>query len=185
MKFSPMHRIVSALAISMAFVGCSEKAAEPPLVDGSSPVATAEVPSTANPVVAGGAVQEYVPSAAISEGGHCFLDAVNGGPTKGATAQVDKEVSFGGWVSDTDNRVPTTALFVLEGSSNSYSVPLVAGGERPDVAAALSNEALQNSGYNVVAQLDGVAPGEYALAIVLGSDQVVRCELNAKLTVDI
>lgn len=181
MKAPSTQVIIAALAISI-LAGCAKKESEAPAGDESAATVASEVSAEAAPVVSSGVVQEYVP-ATTSPGGDCFLDAVNGGPVAGATAKIGQEASFGGWVSDTNNQVPTTALFVLEGSDKSYSVPLVAGGERPDVAAALSNEALQSSGFNVIAKLDAVAPGEYSLAILLGADRAARCELNAKLAI--
>ena len=182
MKNASMQRLAAVLSISIMFAGCSQQEPNTPAADASPATAASDMPATAAPV-AGGAVEEYVPSAAISPGGHCFLDAINGGSTAGGKAQVGKDVSFGGWVSDIDNQVPKTALFVLEGASKSYSIPLVAGGERPDVAAALSNEALKNSGYDVIGRLDAVVPGEYSLAIILGADRTSRCDLNAKLAI--
>lgn len=183
MKAASMHGLVAALAISLVSAGCSEKAPQASVATESPASVASAGTDSATAVVASATVQEYVPSASLAPGGHCSLDAINGGAIGGATARVGEDVSFGGWVSDIDNQVPTAALFVLEGSSKSYSLPLVAGVERPDVAAALSNEALKNSGFNLVAKIDAVAPGEYSLAIVLGADRASRCELNAKLTV--
>lgn len=180
------HMKIAVVALTLAVLaGCNKSEREAPSADVSTPTtASAEVsPATAS-VMAPALTQEYIASPATVPGGHCFLDAINGSAIEGASAKVGQEVSFGGWVADINSQVPTAALLVLEGKDKSYSVPLVAGGERPDVAAALANPALNNSGYNVTAKLEAVVPGDYALAIVVGSDQAARCELNAKLTVE-
>jgi hypothetical protein len=184
MKAISAQLLVVSLGLSM-LVGCGEKGAGSTTTNEPSVPVASEPADAVQPLPAASSniASEYVAPLALAAGGHCFLDAVNGAGIKDATAKVGQEVSFGGWVVDVDNQVPTTALFVLEGENKSYSIPLVAGADRPDVAAALANEALNKSGYNIIAKLDNVVPGEYALAIILGPGLASRCELNAKIVI--
>lgn len=177
-----MNKIIAmavAAATVVSFSACNqEKAVQEPAVTPAEAPAPAPV---ATPVAS--VFQKYVLPADIAAGGHCFLDAINGGQKEGASGKVGQDVSFGGWVSDARNQVPTTALFVIENEAGAYAVPMTAGAERPDVAAALANEALNNSGYNAVGKLEGVPAGDYKLGIVLEGAAPARCELNAKLLV--
>ncbi|MFD0739048.1 hypothetical protein ACFQZQ_07115 [Lysobacter koreensis] len=176
------------MAIGLA-AGCGKQevpateAAMAPTAIENAATAPAE---TAAPVAGALALVDYDASAAPVPvaGGNCALDAINGGAVAGASAKVGSEVLFGGWIADASNQVPTEARLVLKGVDKAYSVPLVAGAERPDVATALEAESLKLAGYNVLAKLD-VAPGSYELSIVHGpANAAASCSLNASLAVN-
>lgn len=128
--------------------------------------------------------QPYEGGATITEGGHCFLDVINGGATQGVKLRAEEPAFFGGWMADESAQVPKVAHLLLQGERVSYSVPLAAGGERPDVASILKNEGLKNSGFNLVARLDGVTAGNYRLAIVTGERDTALCNLGVVVAVE-
>lgn len=177
---------VSLVFIALGLVaGCGNQ--EVPATDATAPAAVenaATAPAqTAAPVAGALALMEYDVSAVPVAGGNCALDAINGGAVAGASVKVGAEVLFGGWIADASNQVPTEARLVLKGMDKAYSVPLVAGAERPDVATALEAESLKLAGYNVLTKLD-VAPGSYELSIVHGpANAAASCSLNASLEV--
>ena len=183
---------MNLIKVSLAVVvlglaaGCGKQ--DVPVTDPAAAPAPAAATETAPPASAPSAsgalaLMEYAASAAPAAGGNCSLDAINGGAAAGATVKVGSEVMFGGWIADAINQVPTEALLVLKGAEKAYSAPLVAGGERLDVATALAAESLKLSGYNVLAKLD-VVPGTYELSIVHGpADAAASCSLNASLAV--
>jgi hypothetical protein len=115
-------------------------------------------------------------------GGHCSLDAINGAPVQGASLPVGADAMFGGWMVDGQGNVPGQARLVLRGT-HAYSVPLVAGGDRPDVAQALNSQAARMSGFNIATSLAGVEAGEYALSIELAGETPATCDLKSTLAV--
>jgi len=134
-------------------------------------------PAASGPV----ALVDYDATAAVPEGGNCALDGINGSAPAGASAKVGSEVTFGGWIADASNQVPTDARLILKSAQKAYAAPLVAGGARADVAAALHAETAKLSGYNVLTKLN-VAPGTYDLSIVYGSgNAAASCSLHASL----
>ena len=178
------------IGLTLLFVGCTGK---PSITDQDKAASSAEdalpvQPSTVDAplpevVVSVPSAEPYAPAQEIPDGGHCFLDVINGAPPNGISVNSGDQVSFGGWISDASNQVPTVAHLVLEGEKESYAVPLVAGGERPDVASILKNDALKSSGYSLTAKLAGVTTGEYALAIVTGTAEKTRCSLGTSIKV--
>ena len=179
---------ISLVAIALSTVASCAKTdtAEADSRTSTAPVEVAPAESVAlesTAVSSPVALVDYDASAGLPTGGSCAIDAINGGPAAGASVKVGSDVQFGGWIADAGNRVPTEARLILKASQNAYSAPLVAGGERPDVAAALGAEPLALSGYNVLAKMD-VAPGTYELSIVHGvADAATSCVLNASLIV--
>ncbi|WP_222565220.1 hypothetical protein [Novilysobacter antarcticus] len=129
-------------------------------------------------------VEDFVATEPAMTGGSCALDAVNGGDARLTSVKAGTEVWFSGWVADDDKQVPADALFVFRGEGRSYSIPVLAGVARPDVAKALSSEALATSGYNLLARVDMI-PGSYALVIISGTSTAAQkeCDLDARMLV--
>ena len=173
--------VAMVVASTICLSSCNKNSPPPPAQEESATQLKNVTEPEAAPLV--GVFQKYEMPANIVAGGHCFLDAINSAPKENAAAKIGQDVSFGGWVADANNQVPVTALLVIENAGGAYAVPMVAGAERPDVAAALANDALMNSGYNVIGKLEGVLPGEYNIGLVLEGSTPFRCELNAKLSV--
>lgn len=185
-----MMKKASLLAVAVCLVvGCGKQDAPAENAAATQAPATATTPDSPAPTAPEAAapvavaVASFQAPANLQPGGNCSLDAINGGAAAGASVKAGSEVMFAGWVADAANQVPKEALLVLTSGANSYSAPLVADAERPDVAAALAAESLKNSGYNVLAKLD-VVPGTYELSIVHGPvDAAASCPLKASMTV--
>jgi hypothetical protein len=173
----------SLAAMMLVVVAACEKQ-EAPVADTAPAEApavqvAAPGPADSGPVV----ISEYDAATPAAEGGHCQLDAINGGAPAGASAKPGSDIVFSGWVADAGNQVPAEARLVLKGAEKAYSAPLTAGVERPDVATTLAADTLKFSGYNLATKLD-VAPGSYELSIVHGhAGSEASCTLNASLTV--
>lgn len=168
--------ITLALIIAIAASACGKH--EAPAAD----PAAAGAPATA---IGSAGFAAYTVPAGLAAGGNCSLDAVNGAtPAAGtAAATVAGETVFSGWMSDAGGQVPTDALLVLTGADGAYAANLVGGGERPDVAAALGNDNLRTSGFNLSTHLAAAEPGSYVLSIVHGGASPLACPLNVTLTV--
>lgn len=120
---------------------------------------------------------------AAPAGGSCSLDVINGGAASTTTVAPGSELSIGGWFADAQNGVPGDASLVLTGSTQSYAGQLPAGGERPDVAAALGSESARMSGFNAQVSLAGVEPGEYSLSVVYPGASASSCALNKSISI--
>lgn len=166
-----------SLALVIASLSaCTDRAPDAP----AAAPAAAQVPQASNAEPVTPSAYDVAP---VTPGGNCALDAVHGAPAAGATARAGAEVVFSGWVADQTNQVPAEARLVFRGVDRAYSAPLVAGGLRPDVAAALNAEALGTSGYNALVKLD-LAPGTYGLSIGHGPlGQAQECPIASTLVV--
>lgn len=171
---------LAVVALGLA-AGCGKQ--DVSVTDSTMAPTPVETPATAPATTATTAVTLMDSDALATPvaGGNCALDAINGGATANASAQIGSEVMFSGWIGDGGNQVPTDARLVLKSADKAYSVPLVAGGERLDVARALGAESLKLSGYNALVKLE-VTPGAYELSIIHGSaGEAMSCQLNASL----
>lgn len=165
------------LSIALALGACGE--GNPPAAPTEVPTTSPDIPVAASTGGSVGSLQAYA-ATEVTPGGSCALDAINGAAADNTPAAAGSEVMFSGWIADATGQVPGEALLVLTGTESSYSTTLVAGGDRPDVAAALNSEAARMSGYNVLVALAAVDPGEYELSIVHGG---LSCGLNKRLTI--
>ncbi|OAX62287.1 hypothetical protein [Xanthomonas graminis] len=146
-----------ALALGMTLAGCHR---QPPISDEG--IAAATEPAFAP--YAG-------PVSDLPAGGRCSLDAVDGKSAQQARVRPRSWVTFGGWMADAADAVPDGATLVLNSAAASYGVPIVAGGERPDVVQVLRKPALLRSGYNHRAWLPAIQPGSYRVFLVYGRDK--------------
>lgn len=167
------------LAAALVLASCNRDAPAPsgaaaPAGDAAGPVAAAPGTTVALAVSTGPA-----PAA----GGNCALDFINGAPGPSTSLAAGAEANMIGWVASPEKTIPADAMLLLSGAAGSYSGALPAGGDRPDVAAALGSPDARMSGFNVQVSLAGVAPGDYALSIVQGSAAPVACPLNKNLVV--
>lgn len=115
----------------------------------------------------------------------CALDAVNEIPSATEVANLESggEARFIGWVADSQLDVPPAFQLVLVGEA-SYAADGATGVERPDVAQALGSPVLASAGFDVVTTLPGVAPGSYAVELLLGDErQPRRCDTRTRVTV--
>jgi hypothetical protein len=129
------------------------------------------------------AMEPYsVDTAPLARGGNCVLEIVNGELPAGAVVSATGVFQFGGWMGDASGAVPADARLVLAAAGRGYSVPVVGGIERHDVARALEQPGLAHAGFTVASTL-AVTPGRYDMYIVHGGETPLACPLNAALTV--
>lgn len=156
-----------------------------------------DLPAAATPAAVAEAVRDSVPPAVesqpftayaaapnIAEAGNCSLDAIDGQAADGAHLKNGSTAMFGGWFGDANGQVPADAVLVLSGAAGAYSIPVAAGGDRPDVATALNAPAMSKSGFNVQGEIVNVAPGEYGTSIVYGPGHALSCPLRHSITVE-
>lgn len=179
--------IFPLLAMSLPLlVACNQQQEEAPAQaprEATSAAATSEAPTEGSSALV---FSPYQSPAPVAAGGSCALDAIDGHPAAGSVVSADSDVTFGGWAATPQGQVPDAnagAVLILSSSEAAYSVPLVAGGDRPDVAAALNNPALAKSGFNVVASLNGVKPGDYAVSVGYPGEPAMVCQFNQTVTI--
>lgn len=117
--------------------------------------------------------------------GACALDQVDGaqvaGPVhlkKGSSAKVT------GWSSDEKRMARDHVMFVLAGQQ-AFGVSIPTGQPRPDVAASLQGPGLANAGFSEAVDFSAVAPGDYAVKILVqepGDSQI--CATEKHLVID-
>jgi hypothetical protein len=149
----------------------------------ATPPEPPEPPLTAQPFVAG------VPPALCTpekiEGG-CNLDAIGSAPaTDLNTVKRDRETLFVGWAAD-DVMVPPVVFVQLIGPKKTFWAPATRRTKRPDVAAASKAPALVNSGYDLLASLEDVDPGEYSVQVaqITSTGKALLCNTRRKVKIE-
>lgn len=115
----------------------------------------------------------------------CSIDKIGTANARGQTVTVQSgaDVHFGGWIADSQRKVPNGFTVVLSGGST-YGVTGKAGVRRRDVARSLASPALATSGFDVTAALGEVAPGEYSIGILIADQgKNVLCKTSSRLSV--
>lgn len=176
-RISQRSVLVLALAVAIGACGKTESPVDIAPAPAPGPVAPTQAVEPSAPVT----FAEYAASDAPAAG-TCVLDVINDAPPDNAKAAIGSQVLFSGWIVDGYGEVPSQAMLILRDAARSYSAPLIAGGDRPDVAAALGNEAARLSGYNTMTVLE-IEPGEYEVSIVHGGANPMTCALNRQLIV--
>ena len=122
---------------------------------------------------------------AMTVGGNCSLDAVNGSAVVEGKLELKRgePVVIGGWAADQAGAVPAQPQIVIHNDVAGYSAPLATGIDRADVAAAMKNPALAKSGFESPLSLRDVPAGVYDLSVVVTGEAARRCPLNVLLTV--
>ncbi|MEN1929604.1 hypothetical protein WCE37_11500 [Luteimonas sp. MJ250] len=126
----------------------------------------------------------YAMAADAPTSGYCALDSANGQRGEVVTLPGSDVAVFGGWAADAEKQVPEGALFVFGNGADSHAVPLVAGANRPDVAAALGSEALAQAGFNLRLDLAGIPAGSYDLSVVTDPATSAHCDLRTRLVIE-
>lgn len=184
-----MMNLAVAIKVSIAMMligiltGCGKKEGAN-LSNLPAPSATSGAVSRTPPVASAPvSLTSYAETAVPMSAGHCSLDAINGKPKVHSSVRRGSEATFGGWISDDANKVPTDARFVFLGAGKAYTAPLAPDVERPDVVAALNADALLHSGFNLQVRTSMPA-GIYRLAITFGPVTAGKsCSLDASLNV--
>src|SRR3546814_3144163 len=111
---------------------------------------------------------------AVKSFGLCAVDAINGHGGKDAAKTINLtragKVKVSGWAVTPDKRSPSSVAVVLLGTEKAYALRADGGRARADVARSVDSEAAGNAGYSAESQLEGVAPGRYAVSILQDSD---------------
>lgn len=117
---------------------------------------------------------------AVSAGGRCALDSVNGQETDVVEVSRTRPARFSGWAASLASR-PGIAI-LLVGDAN-YALPTETLVNRPDVAEAISLPEGQVTDYQANADLRGAQPGSYSVHLLLDDGRnLVKCPLNRKVT---
>jgi hypothetical protein len=87
-----------------------------------------------------------------------------------------------GWsIMQRPYQLPDSVFLYMKNDSRHYIVPVVSGGERPDVSAHFKIPAsLNGSGFHVTADLSDLTPGAYILSVlsVRGSERQICGDIN-------
>jgi len=135
---------------------------------------TVQAPSSAETttLVPAGSVQPVsagdVNSAALS-GQACSLDAVDGDYAAQVSLDKGKPHVFRGWL-ETNQHKPAGAFRIVMVGARNFAFPAETAVPRPDVATALKNPALANSGFNVSVNLDSLPSGDYTVRLLMRTD---------------
>lgn len=116
--------------------------------------------------------------------GNCSLDAIDGTSAVGKTLPHGGAALFAGWAASADaTAVPAAVEIELRGSSD-FEVQAPTGTPRSDVAEAMHQSALMDSGYAIRADLSAVPAGSYKVALryEIGG-KVLRCETPHSVTI--
>lgn len=155
----------------------------------AAPAASPAPDAAKKPAVAGSVSAAFLPLELAEQNqtarAFCALDRINAQAALGQTISLEAggQANFIGWVADSTLQVPEHFKIVLSGSNN-YGAESTAGGGRPDVARALNSDALKSAGFKVMASLGDVAPGDYAVSVIVEADgKFSRCATTTRITV--
>lgn len=116
----------------------------------------------------------------------CAVDRVNDQKAAGqaiALTGADR-IKVGGWALTPDKRSPASVAVVLQGGDKAYALRANAGRLRADVARAVKSDKAARAGYSAESDLQGVAPGEYAMSVLQDTGGVPTiCASGVKVAV--
>lgn len=142
------------------------------------------------PVLAEEAFKAAPPSGvcAAVKSAPCAFDGVAGGVAQDiTTVKREGTAPFFGWAADaTTTAIPPVVIVELVGTGKKFYAAATRATKRPDVAQALSQPALIDSGYDVLASFHDVDPGEYSVQIVqiTAAGTGLTCDSRRKLKVE-
>lgn len=116
----------------------------------------------------------------------CSLDSINGRAAAAVRPVAQNSVAtFDGWMGDGKGGAVVEGALLLKNQESVYITSLVTGGARPDVAQALHSKVLATAGFNLMAMMNGVAPGTYSLLASSTNppNASTFCDLHASLVV--
>lgn len=182
--------LVIGMSASMALTACDSGQKETGSTDAASSetvaAKSAEVVAEQPAASPEGRATPFAENAlSMTVGGNCSLDAVNGNAVADGKIQLKRgeSVVVSGWAADQAGAVPTQPQLVIHNDVGGYASPLATGIARADVAAAMKNPALANSGFESPLSLGDVPAGVYDLSVVVTGEAARRCPLNTLLTV--
>jgi len=109
-----------------------------------------------------------VNSAALS-GQACSLDAVDDDYAAQVSLDKGKPHVFRGWLENNQQKPAGRFRIVMVGAQD-FAIPAETGVPRSDVATALKNPALEDSGFNVSVDLGSMPSGDYTVRFLMQTD---------------
>lgn len=101
----------------------------------------------------------------ILKEGHCSIDS----PARSSITKMGDELLISGWAYNPSNmKIPDlmTMYFINEDTQEIYSTAIKRGEKREDVAQALGNPSLINSGFRGAIERSQLPPGKYQLVLL-------------------
>ncbi|WP_152619943.1 hypothetical protein [Pseudomonas sp. C5pp] len=130
---------------------------------------------------------DSVASLPVEKSNRCALDIVQGSKERGVKVRPEI-VSFHGWAIGSDSAQGASKLIVTlkNAQGKVYTFEETARNDRPDVAKAYNDEKYKKSGFFVKADLSGLEPGAYGIAIQTPEkDRVTVCAVNKNVIVEL
>lgn len=115
----------------------------------------------------------------------CLLQLLTDGRGRPTTTFAHvQHARFAGWLADpAAGDAPESLAILLEGEGG-YIAESGPGRARPDIAHGLGKPAFERAGFDLDFELNNVAPGRYAIALVaFNGDRATRCETGQSLEV--
>lgn len=100
------------------------------------------------------------------------------------TFRTSDTITLSGWILNPKRQAPESFALLLVGESRSYAIQGRAGKNRRDVARVHKSRAAKLSGFQISAELAGVAPGEYGISLVQDTnDKLTTCTTKRRITI--
>jgi len=114
---------------------------------------------------------------AYPKNGQCSIDV----PAKNTVLPMSEDFHIGGWAFNKVNNTTSDSLTIYFRNIKTnelVSIPAKTGHKRPDVAKALGNTALENSGFNALMEKDKLPQGDYEIILIQADLKagVIACE---------
>jgi hypothetical protein len=116
----------------------------------------------------------------------CSLDAVNDQPAQDTNSIADKaKVKLQGWAGNVASGTSPQEVWIELVGENTAYVKAIRGAKRPDVASFFNKPGLADAGWEVYADLSGLAAGTYKVRIaMLDGQQGFACETKRAIQIN-
>lgn len=187
--------LAGAIAVGITAVGCERRQVS---ADSAAAQASASAAASSDPAVAvpPPPLEPETFSADQPSGltipvksESCNLDIVAGAPASDV-ATLNRNTNtpslFVGWAVDGDTgKVPPVVVLELVAGQSHYYVPATRITQRPDVAERFKQPSYLHSGFDVLASLATVEPGEYTVNVlqVTRSGQAISCDPKRRIKI--
>mgnify|MGYP003575794026 CR=1 FL=1 len=180
----PIRLPICIVALSLLLTACGQKQTEQASsAEGTAAADSSPAPPPPAPVIV--ELREFDASKLPAEttNKECAVDAVNGKASMDVPEMATGSTAgFGGWAGDGAGKIAAGFHLVLVGAK-SYSAPIKIGVARQDVATALNNPDMLDSGYILDFSLANVTLGSYAAFVVDPGNPASACDLKYSFTV--
>jgi hypothetical protein len=115
--------------------------------------------------------------------GACTLDEINGRPAGAVVAVPRGILGMFGWAADPERSTGEAHRFVELASAGRRFVLEAEPMRRADVARALADSRLEDSGFHATGSVRDLPPGDYRIALILQTaDRAISCEFPQTLS---